>query len=228
MNGVSSAIEGLFAHLGNVLRYIAPGFVAVLVVWAIKAELNRAIIPRAHPVLSIFLEPHQVSSLPDNVFFPLVLLIAILTGLAIYALHTGAIVRLFWLFIVFFLTLRMNNNRERLTNILGTSRALDVMFRLDAQRLLRRASDDKSEGKSIQNEIDKWASMLNFLYCSSYSMILVPVYFFGFRFWNFQGNVKLIFYAGLFVLGCALVSEYMITNREIWAVERYPDGSGRP
>ncbi|WAC08902.1 MAG: hypothetical protein OS130_06895 [Thermodesulfobacteriota bacterium] len=226
MNDVFLAIDRLFAQLGNVLRYIAPGFVAVLVVWAIKAEYHPAAPPGSHPVLSIILKPPQAVSLPDNVFFTLVLLIAILTGLAIYALHTGSIVRFFGFLIVFSYTIRRADNREKLTKRLGTIRAWEVIFQLDSQRLLRRAAPDKEVG-SIQIEIDKWASMLNFLYCSSYFMIIVPLYFCWFRNCSFQGNLRLIFYAGLFVLVCSLISECRITNREIWAVDRYPGGRPR-
>jgi len=227
MHDVFLAIDRLFTYLGNVLRYIAPGFVAVLVVWAIKPEYFPAILSEPYSVLSIIHKPHPDFFHPYNVFFPLILLTAVLTGLAIYALHTGAIVRLFWSLMVFSYTIRRPNNSEILTNRLGTIKAWEIIFQLDSQRLLRRASPDK-EVETIQIAIDKWASMLNFLYCSFYSMFLVPLYFYWFRNCDFQGNLRLIFFAGLFVLVCALISECRIINRELWAVEKYPEGRPRP
>jgi hypothetical protein len=215
MNGVSSPIDRVFSNLGNLLRYIAPGFVAVLVVWAIKPESFPAILP----------EPCSDFSQSYAIFFPLILLIAVLIGLTIYALNTGAIVRILW-FLIYPFTIWRAFRRQILRNRLRTITPWGVIFGLDSQRLLRRASPEE-EVKSIQMEIDKWASMLNFLYCSSYFMIGVPLYFYGFSIFHSPTKGRLIVFVGLFVLVCALISEYRITNREIWAVEKYPDGRPR-
>lgn len=96
----------------------------------------------------------------------------------------------------------------------------DIMWELDTQRWKRRASDDE-EIKSVQKELDKWGAFLNFLYCSSYATILVPIFIRWFRSEQTQGYWWKVSVFGSFILIFALISEWRETNREFWASKCY-------
>ena len=77
MKDAIAAMDRLLSHLGTILRYIAPGFAALFVV--------SAVVPCTRPFLSSG--------------SPAVVVLGMLLGLTIYAVHTGALVRLLWFFI---------------------------------------------------------------------------------------------------------------------------------
>ena len=93
---------------------------------------------------------------------PAVVVLGMLLGPIIYGIHKGAVSRLLWFLIVWLY------KKEKPALIRET------MDQLDDQRWLRRASDER-EVKAIQGEIDRWADLLNSLYCLSYMMILIPL-----------------------------------------------------
>lgn len=146
---------------------------------------------------------------------PVVVALGILLGPIIYGLHTAALVRVLWFLIVFLHKDKIHKS------------TWNAMKELDFQRWLRRASED-SEVRLLQAEMDKWGSMLNFLYCLSYSMILIPLVTKWFKPCLMSSNWTYIVLGGCFVLIATLISENRCTHREIDLKTKYPDGKSRP
>lgn len=189
MKDAAEAIDRLLSHLGTVLRYIAPGFAALFVV--------AAVVPDSRPFLSSG--------------SPAVVVLGMLLGPTIYAIHTGAVLRLLWFLIVWL------HKKEK------PARVWNTMSQLDDQRWLRRASEE-GEIQAIQGEMDKWAAMLNLLYCLSYIMILIPLAVKISQRCRVSSGWIIILLGGLVVLAVTLFSEYRITGKEIWLTKQYPNG----
>jgi hypothetical protein len=137
--------------------------------------------------------------------------LGILLGPTIYAVHTGAVVRVFWLPPILFLRVR------KCKGIWKEIRDLAL------QRWIRRASEDK-EIRSIQDAMDEWGAMLNFLYCLSYVMISIPALAKLSQRWVVSSNWWIILLLGFGFLLAAFISEYRIDGMEIELKNRYPDG----
>ena len=98
-----------------------------------------------------------------------------------------------------------------------------LLLELSVSRLQRRASDD-AEVRAVQKGLDKWAAMLNFLYCSSYAMIGIPLLV---R-WPKTEVTESAWANFVIGLGCdcliaALASDHMRVWRDLWATATYPD-----
>ena len=142
---------------------------------------------------------------------PAVVVLGMLLGPIIYGIHKGAVSRLLWFLIVWLY------KKEKPALIRET------MSQLDDQRWLRRAREEK-EIKAIQGEMDKWAAMLNLLYCLSYMMILIPLTTKFFHLATVSSCWDEVLIAGFVVLVATLFSEYRITKKEIQYAEKYPNG----
>ncbi|MCF7982492.1 MAG: hypothetical protein K9K86_10940 [Pseudomonadales bacterium] len=142
---------------------------------------------------------------------PAIVVLGMLLGPTIYGVHSGALVRLFWYPITCLL------HKKKLAVIFKT------MSELDDQRWLRRASEEH-EVLSIQREMDRWAAMLNFLYCLSYTMILIPATAKISQRCSASSNWLIILLGGFVVLAAAIVSDYQICGKEIRLSDQYPDG----
>lgn len=188
MKDAAEAIDRLLSQLGTVLRYIAPGFAALLVV--------AATIPDSRPFL-----------LGGS---PAVVVLGMLLRPAIYGVHTGAVLRLLWFPVVWL------HKRK------WPGAILREMSELDNQRWLRRAGDQ--EAKEMQAEMDKWSAMLNFMYCLSYTMVLIPLAAKMIEHWSVSSEARIVLGGGLVVLSATLASEWRITGKEIEFAGRYPDG----
>lgn len=143
---------------------------------------------------------------------PAIVVLGMLLGPTIYGVHTGALVRLIWFPII--CRLRKKEKQALIRT---------MMSKLDDQRWLRRASKD-NEIQSIQREMNKWAAMLNFLYCLSYTMILIPVAAKISQPSSESSNWLFILLGGLGILAAAFVSDYHICGKEIRLSEQYPNG----
>ena len=145
-----------------------------------------------------------------------VVVLGMLLGPTIYGVHTGALLRLLWLPIM----IRFHKKQTKMS-------PKDTIVHLDEQRWLRRASK-VDEVISIQGEMNKWGAMLNFLYCLSYMMILIPVGAKLIQLYHISLKVSwnwiIILIGGCVVLAAALVSEHRILWWEIKLARRYPNG----
>jgi len=154
-----------------------------------------------------------------NLRTSLVIVAAALSGISIYAVHTGVLVQLMWYRgIVKLYKMRCH---PWIPEEHTRGRVRDLMYNLATQRWLRRASQ-QPDTQALQREMDKWAAMLNFLYCSSYPVILVAICVFkesgpGPKFWSVLGM-------GMFLLLCALISDYRLTGREFRTWKERPQG----
>jgi len=194
MKQAADAIDKLISHMGKILRYVAPGFASLFVI--------AAAIPKTRPWLS--------SGSPS------VVVLGMLLGPTIYAVHTGALIRCLWNPII--LRLREVDTWK------GTRKKV---YELGLQRWLRRASEER-EVSSIQGEMDEWGAMLNFLYCLSYTMIFIPCGAKLIQCRIVDAVVSptwiIILLMGLALLGAALISECRIIRMEIRLGDKYPDG----
>ena len=159
--------------------------------------VTAAVIPEARPFLS-------TSS-------SAVVVLGLILGLTIYGIHTSALVRPLWFVVVWF---RM---KEKPSLIRQT------MSKLDEQRWLRRASKEP-QVQSIQEEMDKWGSMQNFLYTLSYVLILIPWIAKISKLCSVSSAWWMLLLGGCFVLIATLISENRMTLREIEFAEKYPEG----
>jgi len=144
-------------------------------------------------------------------FYWLISVFVSLIGVAIYAVHQNAVVRVLFLFIVLIQRLKKRDFpaelKEESPNV--------VIRRIEEERWLRRSSGN-SGVKMIQSTLDSWASLMNFLYCSSYSLMVLPLFIKKNSYW------KLTFFSGLFLFLVAFQSDYRITWREILMIKKCP------
>jgi hypothetical protein len=93
------------------------------------------------------------------------------------------------------------------------------MYDIDDQRWRRRGSGDKRI-QAIQRELDMWGAMLNFLYCSGYTIIVVTLV----AYWivgdvnHFSAMLGL----GLMLSVCGMVTDIRATLRELRIIDDYP------
>ena len=195
-------IDKILSRIDIILRYIAPGFVALFVLLAsapcIRLFQNQSVYPTWTVVLA-----------------------AALVGVLVYSVHTGATVHGF-AFLIIFLYKRYLKY-PGVPDEYQSKRSINVMFDLDTERwLLRNSPDKKVQG--IQSELDSWSAMLNFLYCSSYLIVLIPLYL---RF-SYPSEISCywwhLFCLGVLTLIFALISSFRIITRQFWAVKTYPKG----
>lgn len=196
-------LEKALSRIDTIIRYIAPGFVALFVILACATDI------------------HLFQNQSNSVYPAWAIVVAAaLAGVLVYSVHTGAIVHGVALLII---PLHKRYLKYPEISEHRSKRSVNVMFDLDTERWLRRCSRYE-EVRNIQDELDKWAAMLNFLYCSSYLMILIPLYF------RFSHPSKVSCYwwhlscLGALMLLFALISSFRIITRQFWALKRYPQG----
>lgn len=212
---MGNSIDDIFKNLDFLFRYFASGFVWVFV----EIQVNGPCL------FNGIIEDTRIPA--SAVYF----IAAMLIGMFLYALHTNVIVRvIFWPLIL--------RSQESLSGefsagqrIAGSLRKIrEIMLKLDERRWERRysvctKSDCAKSDHAIsaltrnkQHECDKWASQVKFLFCSSYSFILIPVVtpivhiLYAQPVSDFPACVFLF---GLFLLECALYSDYKLTEREL-------------
>jgi hypothetical protein len=200
---VPDVVDKVLSHFETMLRYVASGFVTIFFI----------------KVAGLRFEPF--CGISEKLYPWAVVIGAILLGIAIYAVNSAVLVPvIWWRFFVWQYKVR------RYTWIPSEYKnypVSDLMYNLVTQRWLRRASENRNV-KCIQNELDKWSAMLNYLYCSSYPAIVVA-------FWSalheqkFGAKFGIILGAGIVLLLCALISDYRITAYEFRVRTEYPVGN---
>jgi len=195
-------------RIGALLRYVAPGFVA-LFVWAAVVE------KKADGSGDIAAGGYSIWVLAA---------VAAVCGFSIYALHVCSVGRVFWRPLI----LRMHLGKEQHRWISVEQRkaakaGLDgLLLELSVSRLQRRASDD-AEVRAVQKGLDKWAAMLNFLYCSSYAMIAIPLLVMCPKTEVTESAwADFVIILGVVCLVAALASDHMRVWRDLWAAATYP------
>ena len=135
---MDETIDRILSRLETWIRYIAPGFVFLGVAWLLEPVEARKIFCKF------------------NEFYWLISVFVSLIGVAIYAVHQNAVVRVLFLIIVYIQRRIEGDYPEELRNKpLGV-----VMRRIEEERWLRRASGN-SDVQMIQRTIDSWASLMN-------------------------------------------------------------------
>jgi len=184
---MAEVAEKILAHIGTVLRYVAPGFVALFVLVGLDTKLTKSLWTGS-------------GSLP----LVAVLLAAVL-GFGIYSVHKAIPL------LSSSLILCLHRRFGRTATVC-----------LDRERWLRRSSDDP-QVKGVQEELDRWSAMINFLYCSGYSMIFLPLIIERIQQITLESrNLTMLLGFGLLV--CAWISDFRETRHEFWALEEYPGG----
>lgn len=202
IENAADAIDRLISHLNTLLRYIASGFVGLLFIVGANLKFN--------PFLEVC---------DKNLRISLILVSVVLSGIIIYAVHTGVLVQLMWYRGIVWVYKIRRHSWIPLQH--AGNQVKELMYNLATQRWLRRASQE-SDTLTLQREMDRWAAMLNFLYCSSYPIILVSIWVFkeyglSPKFWYILGT-------GIFILLCALISDYRLTGREFRTWKEHPQG----
>jgi hypothetical protein len=195
-------------RIGALLRYVAPGVLA-LFVWAVvvekKADGGGAIAGGGYSMWALAA-------------------VAAVCGFLIYAMHVCFVGRVFWRPLI----LQMHLGKEQHRWISAEQRkaakaGLDgLLLELSVSRLQRRVSDD-AEVRAVQEGLDKWAAMLNFLYCSSYAMIVVPLLVMCPKTEVTESAwADFVIILGVVCLVAALASDHMRVWRDLWAAATYP------
>lgn len=197
----ATIVGEIFDRMSALLRYIAPGYVAILVAG--------------------FVRDIDLKNISDNsCIFWAIVVIGILSGVLVYAIHMCILTRIVWC-PMFFWLMQFSPFKKHCP-YRGTEKAFALSILLDEQRWLRRFSK-KPEDKAIQKELDNWGAMQSFLYCSSYAMLLTPILLN----WILNdpvlwGDILRFGFMGIIVLFLALISDFRHANRELWANQRYP------
>jgi len=197
-------------RIGDLLRYVAPGFVA-LFVWAVVVE------KKADGGGDIAGGGYSIWALAA---------VAAVCGFLIYALHVCFVGRVFWRPLILWMHLGKEQHRWISAEQRKAAKAgLDgLLLELSVSRLQRRVSDD-AEVRAVQKGLDKWAAMLNFLYCSSYAMIVIPLLVMCPKTEVTESAwADFVIILGVVCLVAALASDHIRVWRDLWAAATYPNG----
>ena len=202
-----TCVSDLLDRIALLTRYVAPGFVG-LFVWKVAGEDEGRIFQDAGS---------------DRYVFWAVVAGAALWGLLIYALHMCFVARIIWRPLILRIHLAKDkhpwiSNEQRKSAKAGTDR---MLLDQSVSRLRRRISEDV-ETRSVQKGLDRWRAMAGFLYCSSYSMIVIPLLVI----WPKTEVTESVWadyvvILGVLTLAAALVSDYIETWYELWAGATY-------
>ena len=148
---------------------------------------------------------------------------AVVCGLLIYSLHVCVLARVIWRPLIMHLHIIRDkhpwiSNEQRKLAKAGMDR---LLLELSVSRLRRRISED-AETRSVQKGLDRWRGMVSFLYCASYSMIVVPLVVICPK-CEVEGSALLdhVIILGVVTLIAAWISDYIETWRELWAGATY-------
>jgi hypothetical protein len=191
---VPELIESVFSRLETLLRYIVPGFVALFVIEVLFQGSSHSLLigSQEYPPWSVIIA------------FSLI-------GILIYAIHQNLVVRITNLAIVYFHLKVDKFEKKSGPEELKVNR---VIIDLDNERWIRRYSDDKRTA-AVQAALNGWAAMLNLLYCTSYVMILIPIYvsvIYPDEVSKYWWHILVL---GILLLIIALASDWRLVYREL-------------
>lgn len=190
--------------IGVLLRRVAPGFVALFAWYAV-----------VKPGEATEKETYEVWALAGA---------GALLGILIYALHRCFISRC----ILQPLIMRCHLGHGERSWVSAAQKKLGkadigrLLLELDAERLRRRISEDV-ETRAVQRGLDRWRAIQSFLYCSSYALIVVGLL----GEYEYAGLETTIWTDFILILGGvalvgALISNYKLMWRDLWAASTYP------
>lgn len=218
-------IKDLFDYLQIILRYIAAGFVTIVVLMLVDSNLREY-------YLSLF----------KDYFWMMTMAVGV-TGILIYAMHHACLDSIFyklsvWLFKknytipdVLLNDINVNNTivftpRMDKKNTNGTDSSLppsssQIIFSLMSKSIIRKSGGSLFL-RNFQKELETKLAILMFLYGSFYSMTLIP--------WCYKLialslhkdstiDCKMLFVftiIGLIIGAMALLFDYNLTKRECW------------
>lgn len=199
---MTDLIKNAVDRLETLLRYVAPGFVALCLLFLFDPQLRILIQEKNFPMW-------------------IAVLSAVLAGIGLYAVHTGVLLRLvFWRLVVAALIMWSPWAKKIVTSDQSIT---EVMFNLDTERWKRRASADASVN-GIQKELDRWAAMVNLLYCTAYVVLIAPLLASQSASASFSCYSQPLF-IGVLLFLVASISNYAMTERAFWAQTEYPGGT---
>ena len=205
---MADVINSVMNRIQTLLRFIAPGYVTLIVFGCGTTAHGR----------------------PSDQYW-LFLISGALLGVLIYGIHTAVLLRFAELLV---LLVRLIRPKEEwgshfIRFAFGRASRHDKWYELfsdlDNERWLRRRAKEPIKG--IQDELDTWSAMLNFMYCCSYPMIWLG--WFGNPIGELCGSSLSVgsctpcFWktSGLVIYVVALYSSVRIVNLELWVRERY-------
>jgi hypothetical protein len=200
---MSDTISNIVQGVEQILRYVAPGFVAL--------------------GLFILQFPWLVDK-PDAIFRvePGIALLAGLTmGVVLNSMHVALFENLLCSLICRIFRYRyVSEVPESLKDHSNRKMVLD----LEKQRMLRRASEIPSV-QSFQKDHDALGATLTFLYCASYPALLV-FFIIVYQWWTDcvteDSHQWLVFAIGALFAAAAFLCDLRYTRQDAWAVRNFP------
>lgn len=125
-------------------------------------------------------------------------------------------------------TEEVNNEEENTTEVFSQNKIKrKILFALANQTYLRSLSNNKMLSE-MQKQVEKRLSLLNFLYCSLYQIVIITLYFTithidtnATIYWPYVWKILLLFaIAGLFLYS-AYKFNCRICSREMWLVQNF-------
>lgn len=201
MDKIPDAIDKILSRLGTVLRYVAPGFVLlVLLSWA-------------------SVQPVDFTDFGAKSGSVAMLIFASLAGVVIYAFHVNTIMRITWRLIA-----RCHIVKARKLLSQNFKNARELLVELDLQRWQRRGSSD-NQVASIQRELNTWGAMVNFLYCTGIAILIGIIV--GCHTWS-KIKMILLFVAMLATFVTAVTSHIRFFRYELSVIQRFKQGQQSP
>ena len=144
----------------------------------------------------------------------LVALAGILLGVTLNSIHVAFLEDAFALFIQ--QLWRLPVLKARLPESMKSLGPIERFRAIEAQRLKRRCIDD-GPAKRFQDFNDGFAATLTFLYCSSYSGLLIA----GYQYGSGREVSGLAVSSGIAFLVSALACDFRYTGLDIWGASSY-------
>lgn len=234
----NNSLAAAFGQLNTAIRYIASGFISLVVFCFLRLDFTASFPSISNDALviilfivaiGIFIYAVHVAFF-DKIFYRFVILIyirrnqvpgIIMKNIEDWRLKSG----------------KLDNKNSKKTTMEKNRRkkkhaikCKEISFALFSQGYLRKVSLDVRV-KSIQAEIDNRLALLMFLYCSCYSLLFIPLMsLFHILISEITLDDTLGFkyfctiILGVIVSVLAITFDYRILQREIWAVEYFPEG----
>ena len=198
---MADAIERLLQSTETLLRYVAPGFVAMIVV----AVSDRSKAPEWY---------NHVTANPW-----LGVLLAVLAGFLIYAAHRALLEDLTCMVTV--AVLRRVFPHE-VPSALTKASSYEIVQSLPKEHLKRRASGDPFPN-DVQRDLDSLGATLSFLFCSSYAAIGIPLLMVTTSdLLAMDGLRAFVFVSGFVLLLLAFACDVRYMRLDLWAMREHP------
>ena len=222
-------LKNIFYNIQIILRYVVSGFISVIVIGYLDNGCYDYL--------------KDISSISPWI---LVALSAIL-GIITYGIHQAIFDKLFYQFFICrylknhtldtnlskqirtWITDTQNNDKPNEDKIVAEiNKASNIRFALFSQTYLRRSSEDPII-VGIQKELDKKLAMLNFLYCTFYSLCFISLIIM-FKHLMLESKdcglyhpdriIGVLILSGVVIFSAGLY-DYRTTVREMWVIKHF-------